>query len=99
EGSGARERAADFAGSLRRTSVRRHAKRSVVYLDEPLIHRAKDDGRFAAPAMWVAVVIIFLVQERVADAQLVQDGAVGVAFAVLFQNGFADQLRRHLLFD
>jgi hypothetical protein len=34
----------------------------VVNLDEPLIHRAEDDGCFAAPTMRIAVVIILLVQ-------------------------------------
>ena len=71
----------------------------VINLDEPLVHRAEDDGRLAAPAMRIAVMIIFLVQQRVAGAQFVQHGFVGVAFAVFFQNGFADHLGGHLLLD
>ena len=71
----------------------------VINLDEPLVHRAEDDGRLAAPAMRVAVVIILLVQQRLADAQFVQHGFVGVALAVLFQDGFAEHLGGHLLFD
>ena len=71
----------------------------MINLDEPLVHRAEDDGRLAAPAMRVAVVIIFLVQQRVANAEFVQHDFVGVAFAVFFENGFADHLSRHLLLD
>ena len=41
--------------------------------------------------------IIFLVQQRVADAEFVQHGFVGVAFAVFFQNGFAEHFCGHLL--
>ena len=43
--------------------------------------------------------IIFLMQQRVADAELVQHGFVGVALAVFFQNGFAEHLGGHLLLD
>ena len=71
----------------------------MINLDEPLVHRAEDDGRFAAPAVRIAVMIIFLVQQGVAGAEFVQHGFVRVAFAVLFENGFADHFRRHLLLD
>ena len=49
--------------------------------------------------MRIAVLIIFLVQQGLADAEFVENGLVGVALAVFFQNGFADHFRRHLLFD
>ncbi len=48
--------------------------------------------------MRIAVMIILLVQQRVPGAQLVQDGFVGIAFAVFFQNGLSDHLGGHLLF-
>ena len=47
--------------------------------------------------MRVAVVVVLLVREGVAHAQLVEDGVVGVALAVLFENGLAEQLGGHLL--
>ena len=55
-------------------------------------------GRLAAPAMRVAVMIIFLMQQGVAGAQFVQHGFVGIAFAVFFQDGFAEHFGGHLLF-
>jgi hypothetical protein len=70
----------------------------VIDADEPLIHRAENDRCLAAPAMRVAVMIIFLVQERVADAEFVDDGDVGVALAMFFENRFADHFLGHLIF-
>ena len=69
----------------------------MVDLDEPLVHGAEDDGRLAAPAMRIAVMVILLVQQRLADAQFVQHGFVRLALAVLFQDGLAEHLGRHLL--
>ena len=43
--------------------------------------------------------IILLMQQRMAQTQFVKHGFVGVALAVLFENGFADHLSGHLLFD
>src|SRR5215207_618476 len=58
--------------------LRRLAKRLfteiVVDADEPLVHGAEDDRRFAAPAMWIFVMIILLVNNRVAHAQFMDDG-------------------------
>ena len=47
--------------------------------------------------MRIAVMIIFLMQKRVTDAEFVQHSFVGVALAVLFENGFADKFGGHLL--
>ena len=41
--------------------------------------------------------IIFLMDEHLAEAQFVEDGFVGVAFAVFFEDGFADHFGGHLL--
>jgi len=41
--------------------------------------------------------IILLMQQRVANPQFVQHGFVCIALAVLFEDGFADHLCRHLL--
>ncbi len=71
----------------------------VINLDEPLIHCAKDDRRLAPPTVRVAVMIILLVQQRLAHAQFVQHGLVRVALAVLFQNGLADHLVWYLLIE
>src|ERR1035437_9108678 len=71
----------------------------MIYFDETLVHRAENDGRFAAPAVRVAVMIILLMQQRMADAEFVQHGFVGVAFAVFFENGFTKHLGGHLLLD
>ena len=49
--------------------------------------------------MRIAVMIILLMQQRVADAEFVQHGFVGVALAVFFENGFADHFGGHLLLD
>ena len=49
--------------------------------------------------MGIAVVIIFLMQQCVAKAELVKHCFVGVALAVLFERGFPEHRRRHLLFD
>jgi hypothetical protein len=49
--------------------------------------------------MRVAVVIILLMQQRLADAQFVQHRFVRVALAVFFENGFAEHLGGHLLLD
>src|SRR4051812_12400245 len=38
-------------------------KTFVIDLDEPLIHRSKDDGRLAPPAMRITVGIVLLVGE------------------------------------
>ena len=43
--------------------------------------------------------IIFLMQQRVTQTELVQYGFVGVAFAVFFENGFADHFGGHLLLN
>jgi hypothetical protein len=43
-------------------------KSGEVDFDEPLVHRAENYGCFAAPAMRVAVMIIFLMQQRMAGA-------------------------------
>ncbi len=43
--------------------------------------------------------IIFLVQQRVADAEFVQHRFVRIALAVLFENRFANHFGGHLLFD
>ena len=83
-------------GSVR-TGPRFHNRGCVVDVDEPLVHRAEDDRRFAAPAMGVAVMIILLVEQSVPQSQLVQHGLVGVALAVLFQNQFSNHPGRHLL--
>ena len=47
--------------------------------------------------MRIAVMIIFLMQQRMADAEFMQHGFIGVTFAVFFQDGFADKLGGHLL--
>jgi hypothetical protein len=65
--------------------------------NEPLVHGAKDDWRFASPAVRIAVVIIFLVEERFAEPKFVEDYFVGVAFAMLLENAITDHLSRHLL--
>ena len=70
----------------------------VVDLDEPLVHRAEDHGRLAAPAVRVAVVVILLMQQGGADAEFVEDGVVGLALAVLFEDRFADHFGGQLLF-
>src|SRR5262249_31835399 len=75
------------------------AKIRVVDLDEPLIHGSEDHGRFTAPAMRITVMIAFLVQQRFAETQLVQNGLVGFADAMLFQDRFAEHLGRHLLLE
>ena len=49
--------------------------------------------------MRVTVMVIFLMQQRVTNAEFVQDSFVGVAFAVFLENGFADHLGGQLLFD
>ena len=49
--------------------------------------------------MRIAVMIIFLVQQGMANPKLMQDGFVGVALAVFFKNGFTDHFGRHLLFN
>ena len=41
----------------------------MVNLDEPLVHGAENDRRLAAPAMRIAVMIVLLVQQSLADAQ------------------------------
>ena len=41
--------------------------------------------------------VVLLVREGVAHAQLVEDGVVGVALAVLFEDGLAEHLGGHLL--
>ena len=41
--------------------------------------------------------VVLLVCEGVAHAQLVEDGVVGVALAVFFEDGLAEHLGRHLL--
>ena len=69
----------------------------MVNLDKPLVHRAEDDGGLAAPAVRVAVVVVLLMREGVAHTQFVEDGVVGVALAVLFEDGLAEQLGGHLL--
>ena len=69
----------------------------VVDLDEPLIHRAEDHGRLAAPAVRVAVVVILLMQQGGAHAEFVEDGVVGIALAVLFEDRFADHFSGQLL--
>ena len=45
------------------------------------------------------MVIVFLIYERFAQAQLVQYGFVSVAFDVLFQDRFAHHPGGHLLFE
>src|SRR5206468_3029256 len=57
------------------------------------------DGGFAAPAVGVAVVIILLMQEGLVEPQFMQHGFVGLALAMLFENGFAEHVGRHLLLD
>ena len=69
----------------------------VINLHEPLVHRAEDGGGLASPAIRVGVVIILLVQQRMANPQLVQHRFVRVALAVFLQNGLANHLRGHLL--
>src|SRR5665213_2653727 len=71
----------------------------MIYFDEPLIHRTEDNGRLAAPAMWVAVMIIFLMEQCVTHAQLVKHNFICLALAMLFQNGFANHFFWHLLFN
>jgi hypothetical protein len=70
----------------------------MVDADEPLVHGAKDDGRFAAPTMRIAVMIILLVEERILQAQLMENHFVRVALTMFFENRFADHLGGHLLF-
>ena len=41
--------------------------------------------------------VIFLVQQSVAQPQFMENGFVGIAFAVLFKDGFADHFSGHLL--
>ena len=41
--------------------------------------------------------VVLLVQQRVAHAEVVEDGVIGVAAAVLFEDGLAEHFRRHLL--
>ena len=43
--------------------------------------------------------IILLVQQRLAQPQLVQRRFVGLALPVFFEDGLAEHLSRHLLFD
>ena len=69
----------------------------VVNFDEPLIHRAKDDGIFTAPAMRVAVMMIFLMQQCVTETECMQHGFIGVALAMFFQDGFPDHFVGNLL--
>src|SRR5665213_21537 len=71
----------------------------LVNFDEPLIHRAEDNGRFAAPAMRITMMVILLMQQRVAQTQFMQNNFVRVTLAMLFQNGFADKFSGHLLFN
>ena len=71
----------------------------VIDPNEPLIHGAEDDGRLASPAVRVAVMIVFLMQQHLAEAQLVQHRFVGVALTMFFKNGFGQHPGRHLLLD
>ena len=66
--------------------------------NEPLVHRPEDDRRLAPPTVRVTVVIILLLEQRLADAQLMQHCFVGFALAVLFQDRFAEKPGGHLLF-
>lgn len=66
---------------------------------EPLVHGAENDGGFASPAVGVAMMIIFLVQEGVAHAEFVKHGSIGFAGSVLGEDGFAEQGLGHLGFD
>ena len=49
--------------------------------------------------MRIAVMIIFLMQQRVANAEFMQHSFIGVAFAMFLKNGFADHFGRHLNFN
>ena len=69
----------------------------VVDVDEPLVHAAENHRRFAAPTVRVAVRVILLMHQRGLIAQQFQHGLVGLALAVLFEDGFAEQVSGHLL--
>src|SRR5262249_24674113 len=71
----------------------------VVNLDEPVVHRAKNNGCLAAPAVRIAVVIVLLVQKGLTQAQLVQNGFIGVAFTMLLEDRFPYHLFGHLLLE
>src|SRR5439155_14383024 len=68
----------------------------MINLDEPLIHRAEDDRRLAAPTVWIAVSVIFPMYQHISVAQELKHSFVRLALAVLFENRFADQFLRHL---
>src|SRR5258706_9508630 len=67
--------------------------------NKPLIHGPKNNRCLAAPAVWIAMVIILLMQQRLPDPQFMQDGFVSVAFSVFLQDGLAEHLGGHLLLD
>src|SRR5436190_968278 len=71
----------------------------MINLDKPLVHCAEDDRRLAPPTVGVTVVIVFLMQERFAQPQLVQHGFIRIALAMLFENGLAQHFAGHLLLD
>ena len=69
----------------------------VIDVDEPLIHAAENHRRLAAPTVRVAVRIFFLMHQRGLCAKQLQHGLVGLTLAILFEDGFAEQIGGHLL--
>ena len=59
------------------------AKAIVVDVDEPLVHAAENDGRLAAPAVWVAVRVFLEMHEPRFFAQQLDDRVVRLAASVL----------------
>ena len=79
-------------------SERLIAKPIVVDVDEPLIHRAKNHRRLAAPTVRVAVLVFFFKGQFVPSLEQFDDGFICLASTVLRQDLFTDQFVGNLLF-
>ena len=63
----------------------------VVHANEPLVHSPENDRRLGAPAMGIAVRIIFPAHQRLLLGEQCQHGLVGLRLASLGQGGLAHQ--------
>src|SRR5260221_13707556 len=61
-----------------------------IHFDEPLLGGAKDDGIVATPAMWIAVLVRMMTEERAVIGEKFDDDGVGFedVFAFVFRQAF-----------
>src|SRR5215210_4021691 len=77
--------------SLRFTSLGMTGfERLRVHSNEKLLERAKNDGRFRAPAVGIAVLVNLLAQQRALFAQQIDHVAIGIEHVFPRPDGHAD---------